>query len=139
MEPAEGTFDFKWLAHKELQGSALGVIKSGPADIEAWSDGIIALLKHLLYIKKYTCISYFGMANEPHHSWSWWKQADGSTSQSIIPALTLLRSKIKKENIQIAMTCPEEMFYFWETKDTQKNYLELVDAFTYHEYMTMID
>jgi len=129
----------KWLAHKELQGSSLGIIKSGPADIEAWSDGIIALLKHLLYEKKYTCISYFGIANEPHHSWSWWKEADGTTSQSIIPAFTLLRSKIKKQNINIAMTGPEEMFYFWETKDTQKNYINFVDAFTYHEYMTMID
>ena len=129
----------KWLAHKELQGSALGIIKSGPADIDAWSDGVIALLKHLLYVKKYTCIDYFGIANEPHHGWSWWKEADGKTSQSIIPALTLLRSKIKKENIQIAMTGPEEMFYFWEAKDTQKNYMNLVDAFTYHEYMTIND
>ncbi len=30
----------KWLAHKELQGNALGIIKSGPADIDAWSDGV---------------------------------------------------------------------------------------------------
>jgi len=129
----------KWLAHKELQSDAVGVIKSGPADIDAWSDGIIALLKHLLYVKKYSCITYLGIANEPHHGWSWWKQADGVTSQSIIPALTLLRNKIQKEKIQIAMTGPEEMFYFWESQNTQKNFIPLVDAFTYHEYMTIND
>ena len=55
----------KWLAHKQLQGNSVDIIKSGPADIEAWSDGIIALLKHLTIEKKYTCIRYFGVANEP--------------------------------------------------------------------------
>jgi hypothetical protein len=129
----------KWLAYNKLQSDAVGIIKSGPSDIEAWSDGIIALLKHLLVDKKYTCIQYLGIANEPHHGWSWWKEADGRTSQSIIPALTLLRSKIQKEKIPVLLTGPEEMFYFWEVKDSQEKYTKLVDAFTYHEYMTIND
>lgn len=129
----------KWLAHNSLQGNDVDIIKSGPSDIEAWSDGMIALLKHLLVVKKYTCIQYLGIANEPHHGWSWWKEADGRTSQSIIPALTLLRSKIQKEKIPVLLTGPEEMFYFWEVKDSQTKYTNLVDAFTYHEYMTIND
>jgi len=48
----------KWLAHNSLQGNDVDIIKSGPSDIEAWSDGMIALLKHLLVVKKYTCIQY---------------------------------------------------------------------------------
>jgi len=129
----------KWLAHKTLQGNKVDIIKSAPADIEAWSDGIIALLKHLTIEKKYTCIQYFGVANEPHHGWSWWKKADGKTSQSIVPAFTLLKSKIKKAGLKMPLTGPEEMFYFWEVKNTQENYSPIVDAFSYHEYMTMID
>ena len=102
----------KWLAHHKQQSDAVGIIKSGPSNIEAWSDGIIALLKHLLIDKKYTCIQYLGIANEPHHGWSWWKEADGRTSQAIIPALTLLRNKIQKEKIPVLLTGPEAMFYF---------------------------
>ena len=129
----------KWLAHHKQQSDAVGIIKSGPSNIEAWSDGIIALLKHLLIDKKYTCIQYLGIANEPHHGWSWWKEADGRTSQSIIPALTLLRNKIQKEKIPVLLTGPEAMFYFWEVKDSQSKFTNLVDAFTYHEYMTIND
>jgi len=129
----------KWLAHKELQNDALGIIKSGPADLEAWSDGIIALLKHLVKVKKYTCIKYFGVANEPHHGWSWWKNPDGVTSQSIIPALEILQKKIAKEKLNIPLTGPEEMFYHWEALQKQQSFSPYIGAFTYHEYMTIID
>jgi len=123
----------KWLAHPSLQSNDVDIIKSGPYDIEAWSNGMIALLKYLLIDKKYTCIQYLGIANEPHHAWSWWKEADGRTSQSIIPALTLLRSKIQKEKIPVLITGPEEMFYFWEVKDSQTKYTNLVDGLNYNE------
>lgn len=129
----------KWLAHKELQSTSLGIIKSGPADLEAWSDGIVALLKHLTQEKKYTCIKYFGIVNEPQHTWSWWKGPDGKTSQPIIPALDLLKKKLVKSRLNIPLTGPEEMFYHWEVKNTQKNYSPYVGAFTYHEYMTILD
>jgi hypothetical protein len=129
----------KWLAHKELQSTSVGIIKSGPADLEAWSDGIVALLRHLTQVKRYTCIKYFGIANEPHHSWSWWKAPDGQTSQSIIPALDLLKKKLVKAKLNIPLTGPEEMFYHWEVKASQRNYSSYVDAFTYHEYMTILD
>lgn len=129
----------KWLAHKELQSNAVDIVKSGPADLEAWSDGIIALLKHLVQVKKYTCIKYFGIANEPHHGWSWWKNADGTTSQYIVPALEIMKKKLVAAKLNIPLTGPEEMFYHWESKNTQTNFSPYVDAFSYHEYMTSID
>ncbi len=129
----------KWLAHKSLQSNDVDIIKSGPDDLDAWSDGIIALLKHLTITKGYTCIKYFGVANEPHHSWSWWKNDDGQTSQSIIPALAVLRKKLGNQKLKMPITGPEEMFYHWEVKNSQTNYSPYVDAFTYHEYMTIID
>lgn len=129
----------KWLAHKELQSNAVDIVKSGPADLEAWSDGIIALLKHLIGVKKYTCIKYFGIANEPHHGWSWWKNSDGKTSQYIVPALDIMKKKLLKNKLNIPLTGPEEMFYHWEAKNTQINFSPYVDAFSYHEYMTTID
>lgn len=129
----------KWLAHKAMQKNAVDIVRSGPADLEAWSDGIIALLKHLTITKQYTCIKYYGIANEPHHGWSWWKNADGRTSQSIIPALDILKKKLNKQKIPIPLTGPEEMFYHWEVKNSQANFSNHVDAFSYHEYMTIID
>lgn len=129
----------KWLAHKKLQNNAVNIVRSGPADLEAWSNGIIALLKHLTQTKKYTCIKYFGVANEPHHSWSWWKNDDGVSSQSIIPALAILKKKIYSQKLNIPLAGPEEMFYHWEALKTQTNFAKYVDAFSYHEYMTIID
>ncbi len=70
-------------------------------------DGIGALLDHLVNVKKYTCIKWICITNEPPGgSWgSWW--STGETAAPLTPALKEVRKVLDRENIKVQLSGPD--------------------------------
>jgi hypothetical protein len=97
----------KWLTPKSWQNDAILKVLSAPSDIDAWANGMVRLMDYLVNEKKYSCIKYLCIANEPEASWSWWKQYPDTSSVSITPALALLKNKLAVAKINIPLSGPD--------------------------------
>ena len=127
----------RWNAHTELLGSPNSVLKSSPKNLEAFADGIIALVHHLVRIKGYTCIKYLCLNNEPGHSWSWY-QDKNMDPQSITPALRLVAQKLQENNLEVALTGPD----WTDLPPLDKNLIDFstyIDAYDIHSYNANFD
>lgn len=80
---------------------------SAPCSINDFAHGIATLLDYLVNTKKYTCISYFCITNEPPGgTWgSWWR--NGQSSPPVTPAWKALREKLDSMKISIPLSGPD--------------------------------
>jgi hypothetical protein len=80
---------------------------SAPRSIEDFSNGIATLLDYLIRVKRYTCIKYFCMTNEPPGgTWGyWWSQ--GAVSGPVTPAWKAVREKLDKMNLHVPISGPD--------------------------------
>lgn len=80
---------------------------SAPCSLEDYADGIAALLKYLIKIRKYTCIKYFCLTNEPPGgTWGYW-WGYGSGSGSVTPAWKKVRETLDANRIKIPLSGPD--------------------------------
>jgi len=81
---------------------------SSPKSIDDFANGIAALLKHLTLTKKYTCIKYFCMTNEPPGGpWGYWWCSGSEQGASITDAWQKLNETFQKERINIPLSGPD--------------------------------
>ena len=64
----------KWNTYPEWRDDAAGRIHSAPLDVQAFADGLAALVEHLVKQKGYTCIRWVCLNNEPGAHFSWWQE-----------------------------------------------------------------
>jgi Cellulase (glycosyl hydrolase family 5) len=80
---------------------------SAPRDLDDYAVGIAALLKHLLKTKKYTCIKYFCITNEPPGgTWGYW-WGYGAGSGSVTPAWKKVRKTLDANGIKLPLSGPD--------------------------------
>lgn len=80
---------------------------SAPANLDDFANGIAALLENLTKTKKYSCIKYFCITNEPPGGpWGYW-WSYGSGSGSITPALKKVQETLQAKNINIPLSGPD--------------------------------
>ena len=63
-----------WNAFPEFRDSATGRIHSGPASLDDFAEGLATMLEHLVKTKKYTCIRWLCITNEPSYAFSWFQR-----------------------------------------------------------------
>lgn len=108
-----------------------GVWITGPTDYEEWAENFYVLIKHLIYDRKYTCVTEITPLNEP----------DGGpllTSDEYIKMVKVLDSRFKKEGIRNLVK-----FNLSDNTDTRTFYLkecaehlrEEADLFNSHTYI----
>jgi Cellulase (glycosyl hydrolase family 5) len=80
---------------------------SAPRSLDDFAAGITELLRHLLRKKKYTCIKYFSITNEPPGgTWGyWWSHGHGSGT--ITPALKKVRESLNMAGIELLLSGPD--------------------------------
>ena len=80
---------------------------SAPRSLDDFASGISALLHHLLREKKYSCIKFFSITNEPPGgTWGyWWSHGDGSGT--ITPALKKVRESLNETGIELPLSGPD--------------------------------
>ena len=93
----------EWNAH-----GGVHPLLSSPKSLDDFSKGIATLLKHLSIDRKYTCIKYFSMTNEPPGgTWGYWWCSGSKIGPTITDAWQKLSETFKKENLNIILSGPD--------------------------------
>jgi alpha-galactosidase len=126
-----------WNAFPEFRGDAVKRVHSGPRDMQAFADSVAALLKHLTRTKRYTCIRWLCINNEPGYDWSWW-QAPPNQPMPLRDGLAAVRHALDREGIRVPLSGPD-----WtdlpELKPEQIDFDEFIGAYDLHSYYARFD
>lgn len=95
-----------WNAFPEFRGDPIKRVHSGPASMEAFADGLAALVKHLVQTKGYTCIKWICINNEPGYNWSWWQRPPNEPIP-LREGLAAARRALDREAISIPLSGPD--------------------------------
>ncbi len=121
--------------HLNLQNSFKG------ANDQKWIDLIVKNLNHLLNVKKYTCIKYYNLVNEPNGDWA---TTDGDFEQWK-EGITMLHKSIEKAGLDkmISIIGPDATSFNnprskykgldW-VKQTALQIPNLISAYDAHDY-----
>lgn len=92
----------KWNAYPGVQP-----LLSAPKSVDDFAGGIGRLLEHLLKVKKYSCIKWLCITNEPPGgTWgSWWSM--GAQAAPLTPALKRVRAVIDEKNLNVGLSGPD--------------------------------
>ena len=126
-----------WNAHPEFRGDPVTRVHSGPRSMEAFADSVAALMKHLTRTRRYTCIRWLCINNEPGYNWSWW-QAPPNEPMSLRDGLAAVRRALDREGIQTPLSGPD-----WtdlpELKPEKIDFDEFIGAYDLHSYYARFD
>jgi hypothetical protein len=80
---------------------------SAPKSIDDFANGLATLAEYLLVVKKYTCIKWLAITNEPPGgTWgSWWSK--GTEDAQLTPALKAVREALDKKSILLPVSGPD--------------------------------
>ena len=92
----------KWNSYPGVQP-----LLSAPKSVEDFAEGIGTLADHLLNVKKYTCIKWICITNEPPGgSWgSWW--STGEKDAPLTPALKEVRRVLDQKKLNLRISGPD--------------------------------
>lgn len=92
----------KWNSYPGVQP-----LLSAPKSLEDFAEGIATLVEYLTVTKKYSCIKWVCITNEPPGgSWgSWWSM--GETNPPVTPAWKEVRKALDKRNLTIPISGPD--------------------------------
>jgi hypothetical protein len=80
---------------------------SAPYSVNDFADGIASLLDHLTKTKKYSCIKYFCITNEPPGgTWGYW-WSTGQNDAPFEPVIKRVHEELIKRNITIPLSGPD--------------------------------
>jgi hypothetical protein len=123
----------KWNSYPRVQP-----LLSAPKSVEDFAEGLGSLLEHLLTIRKYTCIKWICITNEPPGgSWgSWW--STGEKEAPLTPALKEVRRVLDQKKLNIPISGPDwtDLPVFDPDKIDFDQY---IGAYDIHSYQGMDD
>ncbi|HAM11368.1 MAG: hypothetical protein A2X05_13105 [Bacteroidetes bacterium GWE2_41_25] len=118
----------KWNSYPGVQP-----LLSAPKSLEDFAEGIATLVEHLTVTKKYNCIKWVCITNEPPGgSWgSWWSM--GETNPPVTPAWKEVRKALDKRNLTLPISGPDwtDLPVFDEAKI---DFDEFIGAYDIHSY-----
>ena len=128
--------DAKWLVRKNMMKTSEEKLTSAPSDFDAWAEGYSHLLEYLVKEKKYTCIKWASVCNEPMESWGWWRNSD-TTQQDIIAGIIPLQKKLAEKNIPVQLVSTDGPIKY-DLKGFDE-YLPFIGAISFHDYGATYD
>jgi hypothetical protein len=126
-----------WNSFPEFRGNPVKRVHSGPYQVQAFADGLTALMKHLLASRRYTCLRWLCINNEPGYEWSWW-QRPPNEPMSLREGLAAVRRTLDREGILVPLSGPD-----WtdlpELKPEKVDFDEFIGAYDLHSYYAGFD
>lgn len=118
----------KWNAYPGVQP-----LLSAPRSVDDFAEGLATLVEHLTRVKKYTCIRWVCITNEPPGgSWgSWWSA--GANPAPYTPALRAVRHALDARGLTVALSGPDwtDLPAFDSTKIDFDPYIGAYDIHSY--------
>jgi hypothetical protein len=82
-------------------------ILSAPRSLDDFADGVATLVEYLVKTKKYTCIKYFCITNEPPGgTWGYWWSM-GNNDAPFTPAVKRVYEEFLKRKISVTLSGPD--------------------------------
>ena len=122
-----------WLAYPEFKDDPVGQVHSAPADLPAFARGLAALMEHLIVKRKYTCIKWLCINNEPGEKFSWW-QAPTNQPLSIGPGLAAVRQALDERGLSLPLCGPDMTIGFPADPPSNYDFLDRLGAYDFHDY-----
>jgi hypothetical protein len=122
-----------WLAYPEFRDDPVGRVHSAPVDVNAFADGLAALMEHLIKQRGYTCIKWLCITNEPGAGFSWW-QAPPNQPLSIGPGLAAVRQALDQRGLKLPLSGPDMTIGFPAEAPGDFDYLGSLGAYDFHDY-----
>ncbi|MBS0000286.1 MAG: cellulase family glycosylhydrolase [Cyclobacteriaceae bacterium] len=126
-----------WLVPEGVNANSANRLRLAPGDMQAFAEGLAAIVEYLIKERGYTCIKYICINNEPGHSWSWWQHPDMSP-MPITPGLKAVRDALSARNIPIPLAGPD-----WtdmpEFQQEEIDFDEYIGAYDIHSYNANFD
>ncbi|MCX6901273.1 MAG: hypothetical protein NT105_21560 [Verrucomicrobia bacterium] len=123
-----------WLAYPEFRDDPVGRVHSAPCDLEAFANGLVTLMEHLIKKRGYTCIKWLCINNEPGAKFSWW-QAPPNKPLSIAGGLAAVRKALDQRGLTLPLSAPDTTFGGFPDKfPAEYDYLPLLGAYDFHDY-----
>lgn len=131
----------KWLSVPTAGNDPIKILRSAPNDEEAYTDGLLKLVEHLVKVKKYTCVKYLCITNEPFENWSWYiARFDPDSFASPAPAYKLMQQKLAASNLGVKLSGPDVSVYLSTKVHPERfDYFNSFDAYDVHSYVTRED
>jgi len=126
-----------WLAYPSARKDPVARVHSAPQDLDAFADGLAALMEHLIKKRGYTCIKWLSITNEPGAKWGWWNDASGNPLP-IGPGLDAVRKALAKRGVEVPLSGPDAGMEYFKTVLKPEEVLEL-GAYDFHDYGIRID
>ena len=108
---------------------------SAPKSMDDFVEGFATMVDHLVNKKKYTCIRWLCITNEPENGWSWWKDAKGNLP--VAPGLHAVRKGLDARGISLPLSGPDWAGWFNCPQKTPARLLafdDAVGAYDIHSY-----
>jgi hypothetical protein len=84
-------------------------VSSAPKSIPDFAIGLTTLMEHLVHERKYTCIKWLCITNEPADDWGWWL-GPNKVPQNLMPAIHAVRAELDRRKIPVAISGPDFVF-----------------------------
>ncbi len=126
-----------WNAFPEFRGDAVKRVHSGPLSIDDFADGLAALVQRLVEEKRYTCIKWVSITNEPGYDWSWWQEPP-NRSMPLRPGLAAVRKALDRRGVRVPLSGPD-MTDLPAIDPKKIDYDELIGAYDLHSYYARFD
>jgi len=81
-------------------------VQSAPKNMADFAKGLGTLVEYLVKHKKYSCIKWLCLVNEPSGDWAWWLGPDRKLA-SLAPAFKAVREELNKCGIAVQISGPD--------------------------------
>ncbi len=130
--------DVAWNAYPGNAEDPIRRLRSAPRSIEEWAYGIAELVEQLVRVRKYNCIRWVSVANEPgHDSFSWW-QDSGMKSAPFTPGLKAVREEFDRRGLKVPISGPDRTD-LPELNPAEVDFDAFIDAYDLHSYNAVFD
>jgi hypothetical protein len=127
-----------WNAYPGNEEDPISRMRSAPYSLSEWAYGIGELVEYLTQQKKYTCIRWVSVANEPgYDSFSWWQDSDMKAAP-FTPGLKAVREEFNRRKLVVPISGPDKTD-LPELKSEEVDYDSYVDAYDLHSYNAVFD
>jgi len=127
-----------WNAYPGNAEDPIRRLRSAPYSVPEYAFGIGELAEHLTKVKKYMCIRWVAIANEPgHDSFSWWQDSE-MKSAPFTPALKAVREEFDRRGLTLSVSGPDRTD-LPELRPEEVDFDAYIGAYDLHSYDAVFD
>jgi hypothetical protein len=109
-------------------------LRSAPKSVDDFATCLGTLMQHLIQEKKYTCIRWLCLTNEPADDWGWWLGPDWHP-HPLMPTIHAVRAELDRRGLSALAISGPDSVYGDNFNSPQFDWNDpVIGAFDYHYY-----